>query len=656
MKKILLFVSVMFFALTFVACDSSIETTIADLQSSITAVEGDITAIQADIDSVEADITALEADLATLETALAAAEDDITGNADDITANSAAITAIQADITAIQASITAIEANIDAVEATIATIENDVDANQVDIAALETAVATLETNLAALETAFNAYVDGQDLLESWESVLQTEIVIMYNNDVHGRVEDDSYAGSIGFPKIKMLIDEIRANYDNTFLVSAGDMFHGTTFATLELGESFLEVMNAVGYDLMVAGNHDFDYGQDQLLVLEGLADFPIISSNIQYAADDTDFLDTSFIQMFGDVKVGFFGLTTPDTTYMTHPDNVIGLNFLDPITQAQAMVDELEEAEVDLIVCLSHIGLDSASTITSEDIVAAVDGIDLIIDGHSHTYLPYGYMVNDTLIVSTGEYNKNFGVLKLTVEDGEIIAYNNRLINFDEVVALDYGDDATVQALIDSIKADQDVILNVVVGQTAVELDGLRDNVRTGETNLGNIITDSMIDVTGADIAITNGGGIRASIAAGEVTRGDIITVLPFGNIIVTLELTGQNIVDALEYGTSSYPDASGKFPHVSGITFTINMNNAAGSRVENVMVGGVAIDLGATYTVATNDFMAAGGDGYTMFLLGTKVGEFMGLHEALESMFTVGVDIVIPTDPRITVIEVPAT
>jgi 2',3'-cyclic-nucleotide 2'-phosphodiesterase (5'-nucleotidase family) len=642
MKKFLLFVSVLFMSLAFIACDSDV----------LTSFQDDITAVEADIDTLTSDLADLETEVNALGTDLDAAETGISDLESDLST-------INTTIGTIQASITAIEANIDTIEGNIATAQAKGDANAADIAALEadvadleTSLATLEASLLAIETAFNAFVDSQDLLDSWASTLTTDVVLMYNNDVHGRVEDDSYNQSIGFARIKNLIDEIRANYDNTFLVSAGDMFHGTTFATLEEGESFVDVMNAVGYDLMVPGNHDFDYGQDQLLVLEGLADFPLISSNIQYSADDSDMFDPYFIQTFGNIEVGFFGLTTPDTTYMTHPDNVIGLNFLDPIAQAQEMVDALEAEEVDIIVCLAHIGLDESSSITTEDVALAVDGIDLIIDGHSHSYLPQGNMVNDTIIVSASEYNKNFGVLKMTVEDGKIIAFHNNLINYTEAAALNYGDDEDVQALIDSIVLAQDAILSEVVGQTAVELDGLRDHVRTGETNLGKIITDAMITATGADIAITNGGGIRASIAAGDVTIGDVITVLPFGNIIVTLNVTGQDIIDSLEYGVSGLPSSSGKFPHVAGITFTVDLNNATGSRVTNVMVGGVPIDPLAIYSVATNDFMAAGGDGYVLFAASEKTGEFMGLHEALEAAFTIGVDIVIPSDTRITIIQ----
>lgn len=665
MKKLLLFLVTFTLFFTLVGCTGDEITTITD---SIDAVEADVVTVNGLIDAVEADIVTAEANIVAANTEITALETAVNL---DTAANEAAIDALEvyidAEIAAIEVKLATIDDLIVGLTEDVAVLRTDITtntgaiatnagaitANEAAIALNETAIVDLDARIVMLEGYVATLMLPEVSVGNWKDMLTTEIVFMFNNDVHGRVNDDSWAGSMGYATIKNVIDEVRANYENTFLIAAGDMFHGTTFATLEQGESVVEVMNAVGYDIMVPGNHDFDYGQEQLLVLEGLADFPLISGNIQYAADDADMFDATFIQEFGDVKVGFFGITTPDTTYMTHPDNVIGLNFLDPIAQATLLVAELEAAGADIIVMMAHVGLDTSSSVTSADIAMAVDGIDIIIDGHSHSYLPAGEMVNGALVVSTGEYNKNLGILEITVEDGEIIEYNNLLINADEAAVLDLGSDETVQGIIDAIEVDQLVILGVVVGQTAVELDGLRDNVRTGETNLGKIITDSMIAVTGADIAITNGGGIRASIAAGTVTVGDIITVLPFGNIIVTVGLTGQEIVDTLEYATSSYPVSSGKFSHVSGVTFDIDMNNAEGSRVTNVMIGGVAIVLGDTYSVATNDFMAAGGDGYDLLGAAAITGEFMGLHEALEDMFTIGVDITIPADTRITVIPV---
>ena len=647
MKKLLLFSITFLFIFTLSACGEEVptivdfdtlETTVGDIDTAITGIDTAMAANAAAISSLEDDLSDLETQLSGLQTDLTALE----GQSD---AADLLITGIQTNITTIEAAIDVVEAAIVTLQAADTAMATDITALGTDVTAINALVAAMQVQIADLEAITDLLVNPLPVIIAPNAV--TEIVIAHTNDVHGRVNDDSWAGTIGMASIKNIMDALKAQHSNTYLIAAGDMFHGTTFATLEEGASMVEVMNQVGYDLMVPGNHDFNYGQDRLLELEDMADFPLITANVQYAADDTDFMNPYVIQEFDGVRVGFFGITTPETTYKTHPDNVIGLNFLDPITQATAMVAELE-GMVDVIILVAHVGLDTNTEITTEDIATAVPGIDVIIDGHSHTVLPDGMMVGDTLIVSAGEYMNNLGVFTLTVEAGMVTGYDVLLIDADMIEELNYGYDMQVQEFIDEIEDAQDVILSEVVGQTAVELVGVRGFVRTGETNLGNIIADSMMIVTDADVAITNGGGIRSSIEAGDVTLGDIITVLPFGNIIVTIELTGQEIIDSLEHGTSAYPDAEGMFPHVGGMTFDINVNAAEGSRIENLMIDGVAVDLTATYLVATNDFMAAGGDGYTIFATKERVGEFKGLHEALTDMFTVGVDIAMPTMGRV--------
>ncbi len=618
MKKLLLFIITLLFVFTLSACGEEVPTL-----DEFAALETSVSVNGTSIYILEAELAALEANLNDLEGESAAAD--------------LLIVAIQEDITVIEAAIAVLEAADTALAADISAINLLVAAMQVQIDEL-VAITTLLVTPLPVTIATNEV---------------TEIVIAHTNDVHGRVNDDSWAGTIGMSTIKNLKDALDAQHDNVLLISAGDIVHGTTFSTLQEGASMIEVMNQVGYDLMVPGNHDFNYGFDRLLELEDMANFPMITANVQYDVDDSDFMNPYIIQEIDGVLIGFFGLTSPETVYKTHPDNVIGLNFLDPIVQATAIVAELDPL-VDIIILVAHIGLDTNTLITSEDIAIAVPGIDVIIDGHSHSVLPDGMMVGDTLIVSTGEYMKNLGVLTLEIQNGEIIGTSVLLIDSDMASELNYGYDLEIQNFIDDIVADQAIILNEVVGQTAVELLGERGDVRTGETNLGNLIADSMIIVTGADVAITNGGGIRSSIAVGDVTLGDVITVLPFGNIIVTIELTGQEILDSLEHGTSAYPNAEGMFPHVAGMTFDLVAGNDAGTRVENLMINGVAVDLTATYLVATNDFMAAGGDGYVLFNLNDRerVGEFKGLHEALIDMFTLGVDIEMPTMGRINAID----
>ncbi len=450
------------------------------------------------------------------------------------------------------------------------------------------------------------------------------LTIVHTNDTHARIQ--SANGIMGFAKISTKVNELRAANPNLLLVDAGDTFHGQTIATLVQGESIAKVLNAMKYDVMVPGNHDFNYGQDRLLELKGMLNFPMLSANIE-KADGTHFLPGFTIKTIGGLKVGIFGLTTPETLYKTHPDNVKGLTFQNPIDRAQDMVNLLKD-HVDVLVCIGHIGEDAGSEFTSKKIIDAVDGIDVFIDGHSHTTKPNGEMVKDTLLVQTGSYDANLGIVNLTVTNGKITAKTAELFTTEQAAGL--ADDPAVTDVIADIAAANALITDVKVGETSVLLEGTRELVRTGETNLGNLITNAMLYETGAQIAITNGGGIRASIEAGDITKGDVITVLPFGNYIITLDVTGADIIAALENGLTDYPAAKGAFPHVAGITFTFDPEKPAMERVTSVMFNGMPLDPAKVYSVATNDFMAAGGDMYTTLGASKQTGEFAALDEAL--------------------------
>lgn len=518
-----------------------------------------------------------------------------------------------------------------------------VDQLESSVASLESSVATLESQLQArqreLQTVQNELRDLQNSID----VNYDEIIIMHTNDVHGRVQPGG-RGELGLAVISTIVSQVRNEYAYTFLVDAGDTFHGTTFATVGEGLPVLRAMNAVGYDLMVAGNHDFNYGQKRLLELAQMANFPILAANVRYADTGAPFLNPYVIQNFGGVRVGFFGIASPETTYKTHPRNVEGLDFLSPIETAREMVGILSPL-TDVIVMLAHVGMDEETEETTIDVARAVPGIDIIIDGHSHDFLPEGLRVGNTLIAQTGEYGKNVGVVAISRAPG--FATRAFMLNNEEVAA-----DPYVENLVSLLASAQDDILNVRVGSTSVLLEGSRGPSRTSETNLGRIITDAMLREADADVALTNGGGFRASIQPGDVTLRDIISVLPFGNIITTIEVTGADIVAALEHGTSSAPDESGGFPHVAGLTYTLDLDAPEGERVKNVVIGGVPVNLTRTYRLATNDFLAAGGDRYSMFAGRPMVGRGAGLHEALELAFRqASGNVVVPTDQRLTII-----
>jgi len=454
-----------------------------------------------------------------------------------------------------------------------------------------------------------------------------KITILHTNDTHGRIEEGKYAG-MGFAKLATKIKEYRAMNPNVLLLDAGDTFHGQTIVSLVEGESVVKVMNTMGYDAMTAGNHDFNYGQERLVELNAMADFPVLAANVK-KADGSLLLPAYVIKEVGGVKVGIFGLATPETTFKTHPKNVKDLTFADPVAEAKAMVAALE-GEVDVIVALAHLGLDADATYTSKLVAEQVDGIDVIIDGHSHSTLNEGLVVNDTLIAQAGEFDKNLGIVELEFAGGEVTTSKASLFAKDS--AAEVVEDAEVSAIIAEVKAANDIITSVVVGNASFVLDGERGQVRAGETNLGNFIADVMIAETGADVAFTNGGGIRASIQVGEITKGDVITVLPFGNYVVVKEISGADIKAALEHGIDSYPETKGAFPHVAGMTYKFDPNQPVGARLLEVKVNGVVIDTAKMYTFATNDFIAAGGDGYDMLGDDDIIGEFPGLDEVVIS------------------------
>lgn len=443
------------------------------------------------------------------------------------------------------------------------------------------------------------------------------IVILHTNDSHGRADTN-----LGFSRVAYAKKRLEEAGATVLLLDAGDTLHGLPFATASEGESVVKVMNAVGYDAMTPGNHDFNYGWERLIELAETADFPIISANVKKENGD-NLLPGSAIIEKGYAKFGVFGLTSPETAYKTNPNNIFGLTFSDPIQAAQEQTAALEEAGCTLIIALSHIGMEEGADVASTDVAEQVEGIDIIIDGHSHTVLEEGQWVDDTLIASAGEYIEYIGCI---IIDPEGRAEAGLLTEED---LNEYAEDAEVKRLIDEITASQDELLNVAVGQSSVALEGAREKVRTEETNLGNLAADAFRSETGADVALINGGGVRDSIPAGEMTKKQLVTVFPFGNYVVTLNITGEQLIEVLENGVSCYPDADGRFPQVSGVSFKFDPDQEVGSRVFDVSIDGEPVEPEKTYLLATNDYIAAGGDEYPLADV-PVAGEFSAMEEIL--------------------------
>lgn len=462
----------------------------------------------------------------------------------------------------------------------------------------------------------------------------TEIVFVHTNDFHARMEPIDFEGGErgGIARLAGMVNVIRGLYpDRVLWLDGGDTLHGTTVANLFFGSSVVDGFNRAGLDVMAAGNHDYNYGHDVLLLRAAQADFPILAANTFMKVSGERFLPPyAFFDLDG-VRVAVLGFSPVTTPVTTHPKNVEAITFEDPLAVAAELVPQLRE-QADLVVVLSHLGY-------TEDVAmaTAVAGIDVIVGGHSHTKLDEPVVVADTIIVQANEYGKYLGFLKLVVEDGQIVDYEGRLIP----TTADMPVNLEVQTALADWQALLSERLNVVIGETLVDLDGERGNVRTRETNLGNLIADIMRETLDADVTLMNGGGIRASIPAGPITLGDIYTVLPFDNTLAGVEVTGEQLLAALEHGVSGYPVDWGGFLQVSGVNFTFNPNNPVGERITSVTVGGEPLDLNRVYRVATNDFMAAGGDSYTMlgdapFFHGSDRGDGEFLRDVVADYFDI--------------------
>ncbi|MFR7350115.1 5'-nucleotidase C-terminal domain-containing protein [Peptoniphilus sp.] len=476
-----------------------------------------------------------------------------------------------------------------------------------------------------------------------------EIVILHTNDVHARVKSDEREKAIGYGKIKTYKDELVKEGKTVIAIDAGDVLHGTTFATISRGDSIIKLLNEVGYDYMVPGNHDFNYGYQRLVELTGQGKFKTLASNVVTEQGKRDFLENDIKEVDG-VKIGFFGLCTPETYYKSHPSNTKGIVIAEPVEVAKQQVAALKAKGADFIVAIGHLGLDDSTKEVerSEGVLKAVPGIDLFIDGHSHTALPEGKVIGSTLLAQTGSYTNNLGKITLTFDGNKIENKKAELISYEAMSLV--KPDEKIEAIEKEVDEANKPFLEKIVGKTLVDLEGRREYNRKEETNLGNLVTDAMREVSKADIAITNGGGIRATIEKGDVTMGEVLTAFPFTNFTVTVDLTGKEVIQALENGVKAAPELAGSFCQVSGLTFKYDDTAKAGERVFDVMVAGKPIDLEKTYKVATNDFIAGGGDQYDVFKGKTETGQYELLSETLAKYIAAKKEVNPQVEGRITV------
>ena len=493
--------------------------------------------------------------------------------------------------------------------------------------------------------------------------LDGKTVILHTNDVHGSIE--LYA------KVAAMKDDYEAQGAQVILADAGDYSQGTVYVSVNKGKDAVTMMNAAGYDVATIGNHEFDYGYAQLKSNLDSAAFKVVCANV--LQDGSPVFDAYTMINKGGVQVAFVGLETPEAQTKANPALIQGLTFLagDEMYDAvQTQVDAARTAGADIVIVLSHLGVDSSSEPnTSYDLYKKVNGIDFIIDGHSHTVMTKG--PEGEPIQSTGTALNNIGVITIDnatkkIESNELIPiWHTEEVDGKEVPVYDYTkSDETVanaaKAIIDPIDADYDQKF----AESAVDLNGAKaPGNRTEETNLGDLITDAMmwaiktkapgVDMNNA-VAITNGGGIRAAIAKGDITKKDVNTVLPFGNTLAVVYVKGSELLEALEVSTYCTPKSLGGFPQFAGMEVELNTaceydandTTYPGStyfgpksinRITIKTVNGKAFDKDATYAVITNNFLAAGGDTYYAFAAAqTQFDTGLPLDEILMEYITV--------------------
>lgn len=499
-----------------------------------------------------------------------------------------------------------------------------------EVPTTETATPAVTTEVPTTEKATTESVSTEQ--PAAEAATKKEVIILHTNDIHGRLDAEPDR-VIGMAKVKTIKEQEKP----TLMLDAGDVFQGLPISNYSKGEDMAKVLNSIGYDAMTIGNHEFDFGFDQTLRLKEMLNFPMISSNV-YKDGKSVFTPSTIINKDG-IRFGIVGVTTPETATKTHPNNIKGITFLDPLTTVtKEMTKQIDK--VDSYVVLSHLGIDKAtqenwrSDYLAQQLAANQlfsDKTIVVIDGHSHSVIDHGILTGNTVLGQTGTALANIGKITFTPDGSTKTA---ELINVS--ATKDISGDQDVQAVVDKAKEKFSNFTSEVIINNKVNFQGERDYVRTQETNLGNAITDALeqYSLTGfkhqGDFAVTNGGGIRASIQGNkDITRGDVISVLPFGNTISQIQVKGSAIKEMFEHSLSAPTvdkgngiqlDANGAFLHVSNsVKVYYDLSKTSGQRVYAVEVYDKAskqyqpLDVNKTYNVVTNDFVAAGGDGYTM-------------------------------------------
>jgi len=440
------------------------------------------------------------------------------------------------------------------------------------------------------------------------------ITLLHTNDVY---EIAPKEGRGGLAELMTLLEQERASAAHSITTFGGDLISPSVLSGLTKGTQMIELYNRLGTDIAVLGNHEFDFGPEVLAERIAASAFPWLGSNV-LGPDGRPAVGTVATHMIerAGYRIGFFGILAPETDVLSSPGAAI--TFAPIVATATAAVARLEADGADLIIALTH------DDIADDRALArSVDGIDVILGGHDHD--PITFYEGGVLIAKAGYDAHYLAAIDLVVD--RVMEREEEVV--EVIPAWRYlstagvAPDPDVKAVVDRYNAELDAALNVPVGTTSVALDSRRITVRTAESNFGNLISDAIRTAVGADVALTNGGGIRGdrTYDAGTVlTRKDILSELPFGNVTVLIELSGADLLAALENGVSQIEDTAGRFPQVSGMTYRYDASKPAGSRIVAVEVGGAPLEMGRIYKLATNDFIFAGGDGYAALTRGKAI------------------------------------
>lgn len=425
----------------------------------------------------------------------------------------------------------------------------------------------------------------------WAGERNKTITIIHTNDTHCRASEDKNA--IGFARIKTLVDMIKSSNRNVLLVDGGDFIQGKLICSMDKGETIINIMNALGYDAAVIGNHEFIYGQSRLQTLMKKLNYPLLAANVKYDNGE-DFTKSYLIKELAGIKVGIFGVSTQTIT--ARPENIAGVQLLDPVAIAKEVVQKLQTEKVDVIIALSHLGLNKADRNHSQKLATEVAGIDLIIDAHSHTALEKGLVVNDVLIAQTGHRTNNLGIVNLEFVDGKLTHKQATLINHQ--LASLFKKDQAIDEIIQQANERIATVYSASVGSANEKLNGDRYDVRSRETNLGNMLSDMIREKAETDTAIIFAPLISASMGPGEITKKDLANVLTEDFDVIKVEIKGMDLLTLLEAGLKTY------FQQVSGVRFSYDATQPLNKRiVGDVLINGKVIDKNKNYTLALVDW-----------------------------------------------------